>query len=616
MGCRRDGSGRVYGHRTRLCPSPSADLYSQKADNRHRGPTARRTTHDDATASQITFTGRVIDAQGTPVAGAKATLYRSDNDESTSSSKTELLAEKTTGADGTFTFAVAKGTESSPVGYILVRKERLALSWAMWLLQDNQRMDITLGPGKELSGDVVDEKGQPIPEAEVSLTLAVIGEMKDNRYLASPVNLRASAAPLPVKTDDRGHFVFENMPVGATFEFQAPEAGPGHRPYIRPCRSGGKGEFSTGQSGIKIILPPEAIIQGVAVEKAGGKPVAGMTVMAMPQSRRHDPGAERAAPALTVSFVYGGLGPGTYWVQLLSARQPMPEWVAEPVPVSLEAGQTKGDVKLELTKGAIIEVLVKDGDGKPVAQAMWGCPSQRGGATAQFKKKLPRNEQMRMACARGSRQANIPSLEPTRRRTVSTTIWPRGNSPWRKAKPSGWNRRNMSRVPSRRPPAGGIPRSRGTARITGIVRDQAGNPLAGVEVQVVPTMRTQREEIRTDASGRFEIPADPRPSIAMPRPPVLVARDVAHNLAGSTEIEKDKTEGDLDLTLQPGLTVTGTVLSEEGRPLAGGRITVMLRPTPHSLWQLNRELIAIGADGTFEVKAPPGGPAIHDCGAG
>ena len=46
----------------------------------------------------------------------------------------------------------------------------------MWRMQDNQRMDITLGPGKELSGDVVDEKGQPIAEAEVSLTLAVMAK--------------------------------------------------------------------------------------------------------------------------------------------------------------------------------------------------------------------------------------------------------------------------------------------------------------------------------------------------------------------------------------------------------------------------------------------------------
>jgi protocatechuate 3,4-dioxygenase beta subunit len=156
------------------------------------------------------------------------------------------------------------------------------------------------------------------------------------------------------------------------------------------------------------------------------------------------------------------------------------------------------------------------------------------------------------------------------------------------------------------PGVGGIPRRipiiPGTPRITGIVRDEAGHPLAGVQVQVVPWVRN-REEIRTDASGRFEIPADPRPSTAPPRPPVLVAWDVAHNLAGSTEI--GKTEGDLELTLQPGLTVTGTVLSEEGQPLAGGHVTVMLRPTPHSLLQLNRELIAIGADGTFEVKTLP-----------
>ena len=74
------------------------------------------------------------------------------------------------------------------------------------------------------------------------------------------------------------------MPVGATFEFQLQKPG---RAIVRtadPRGRDGKGEFSTGQSGIKIVLPPEAIVQGVAAQKAGGKPVGGMRVLAMPQS--------------------------------------------------------------------------------------------------------------------------------------------------------------------------------------------------------------------------------------------------------------------------------------------------------------------------------------------
>ena len=125
------------------------------------------------------------------------------------------------------------------------------------------------------------------------------------------------------------------------------------------------------------------------------------------------------------------------------------------------------------------------------------------------------------------------------------------------------------------PRRGWIPHTRGTARITGIVRDQAGNPGAGVEVQVVPTMRTQREEIRTDASGPFEIlRTQALDSDAPPAKPGGAGRGT--KLVGSTEIEKDKAEGGLDLTLQPGLTITGTAVSEEGRPLAGGHITVTL----------------------------------------
>jgi len=119
------------------------------------------------------------------------------------------------------------------------------------------------------------------------------------------------------------------------------------------------------------------------VEKTGGKPAAGIEVAA--HSDRRGRGT-RAEPA-------DGHGGGRHVPSRQSVRWPhhrgpvgrpgqKPEWVADDVRVALTAGQTKRDVRMEITKGAFIEALIKETTGKPVEKV--GVYFQRVGQDQGF----------------------------------------------------------------------------------------------------------------------------------------------------------------------------------------------------------------------------------------
>ena len=456
------------------------------------------------------------------------------------------------------------------MGFVVVRKEGLALGWAMWRPPANLQFDFTLGEPKDLAGQVVDENGRPIAGAEVNIAMARIGKPEDQRDLSTP-------GFLAVKTDDNGRFVFANLPAEATFELFAQKAGRATvGTFDRTTYRGDRYQLTPGQTGIKLTLPPEARMEGVVVEKAGGKPVGGVKLMvqADPQQGMALP-VKPATTAEDGTFRIGGLAAGNYVVQLsLSARGQIADWVAEPVRVSLKAGQTKSDLKLQLVKGGIIEVLVKDTAGKPVASA---SVSLRHIQLEQW--------------AGGNTDANG---------LVRTRVVP-GRYTFSGAYKEGYSRpRSEEQVDVA---DGETKRIECTLdslpKVAGVVRDEAGNPLAGVKIEVKPS---GREETVTDASGKFEAAWDPASWGPQSTTFVLVARDVTRNLAEA--VDMDEQPGNLDVKLRPGLIITGAVLDQEGKPLPGARIRIMLRV---SNWgsTLGRSELAAGPDGRFEVKALP-----------
>ena len=328
--------------------------------------TAAQSAESKAT-KQVTCTGKVIDDQDRPMAGVKVSLHEMVYDEATYSYDPKKLGEMQTGSDGAFSFEETIIDNQYRYGYIIADKEDLALGFDNWSMRDGDReLAITMGPSKELAGIVVDEKDVPVPDAQVIVSTLVLGEGRERLNLTGLVIPRK----LTTSTNDKGQFIFNCIPAGATAEFMVSKPGKATlSTYKRTGESYQKLNFSEGQKDIKLLMSPEANIEGITLEKNSGKPVGGIQL-------RYTSGQElgyfRTKSIITKTdgtFRIGALCATQYTLELVSPSNQLPEWVAERVEVFAEAGKTKSGIKIELSKGGVLEVKVTDAvDKKPVEQ--------------------------------------------------------------------------------------------------------------------------------------------------------------------------------------------------------------------------------------------------------
>jgi protocatechuate 3,4-dioxygenase beta subunit len=539
-----------------------------------------------APTAQISISGKVTDWQGRPVEGAKVTLYGMAYSEDGFLPNVEVIWEKTTGVDGGFHLASSEGGNPYLAVFLIARRQGLALGWAMQRTGAEQESDVVLGEPRDLAGKVVDEKGGPIDDADVSIAFAVMGKTEDRRVLAVPGFLKA-------KTDDKGRFLFTDLPAEATFEFLVQK--PGRVTLSTLARamsndslvglsllqrlSGQRNcQFSPGQTGIRLTLPLEARIEGIVVEKSSGKPLGGVKVMTRSEERQA--GFLSPDPVTTAedgTFRIGGLPAGNGSVQLATTRGRMAEWVAEPVPVSLNADETKSGVKLELTRGGIIEVLVREDNGKPIAKA--GVNVSHAQPKQYFGGNTDEDGLARIRVIPGQYRVSEPFRPGYAQRFTRKQV----------TIEEGQTNR-VEFILNVAP------------RVTGTVRDETGHPLAGVRIAIAPMSSMG---VVTDAKGEYALDWNPEFPTLREGTPVLVARDLARNLGEIAEIGVQTRR--LDLQLKPAVTLTGTVLNQEDKPLTGARVLVMLRSSdrPGSLGLI--EQVTTDKEGTFEVRALPAG---------
>ena len=235
---------------------------------------------------------------------------------------------------------------------------------------------------------------------------------------------------------------------------------------------------------------------------------------------------------------------------------------------------------MELTKGAIIEVLIKDTAGKPVEKV--GTYLRRVGQEQGFGAPTDANGLARIRVIPGGysvSQIFRPGYAPPE--TTEQVTVAEGET----------KRIEYTVTPAR--------------RVTGIVRDEAGNPLAGVKVQAtwIRMMSAMTGGAVSDASGKFDFPWDTSFPGRAVTAVIFVARDPLRNLVQALDIDEDT--GPLDLKLQPGVIVTGTVLNQAGQPLPGANARVLVRVDRMPVRLSWDDLATAGPDGVFEVKAVP-----------
>jgi hypothetical protein len=139
------------------------------------------------------------------------------------------------------------------------------------------------------------------------------------------------------------------------------------------------------------------------------------------------------------------------------------------------------------------------------------------------------------------------------------------------------------------------------SKIRGMVHDAAGKPLAGVQLVVWPDFRTQAKGGKTQADGSYQITWNPQSYGGQGAAFYLIAQEQKANLTAIQEVDEGTTN--LDLSLEPGLVITGRATDSDGKVLTNAEAQVMFwgEHMGASLGKTTR----VDAEGRFEVKALP-----------
>ena len=524
---------------------------------------------------QVTCTGKVVDEQGRPITDVKVSLHEMVYDEATYTFDPKLLGEMQTGTDGVFSFEETVEGNQYRYGYIVAEKEGLALGFDNWTMLDgNKELEIKLGPPKELSGIVVDDKDSPVSDVQVAVLMLALGKGNERKNLNSLVIPKL----LTMKTDLAGKFAFTHIPAGATAEFIVEKSGKATvSTYKRTSEPYEKFNFTEGQKDIRLVLPVEAKIEGLVMEKTTGNPVGGVKISC---TSGLEAGYFSPKPLVSKNdgtFEIDALIAARYVLALVQSNRELPDWVADPVEAITEAGKTKNGVKIELYKGGVLEVKVTDAvNKKPLEEAQVSVNSRAGGRSAYSRSDKEGLAQMRLMP--GDYQIAYIYKQGYSRQRLQDTVTIEDDK--------------TERIEYE---LAGLP------KITGVVRDDKEKPIEGVEMEICPA--GGREESVSDAGGKFEVIYD-LGNWSSGRIPTmfLVGRHEGRNLAAAVQVDEETRE--IEMKLEPAVTITGQIVDPNDKGIANAEVRTMLRG-PQWGSTIDRKPAITDNDGKYEIKALP-----------
>ena len=351
------------------------------------------------------YRGKAVDSQGRPVAEATVDCYRSSATNSLSAAPDFALQEQiVTDSQGGFTFPAGEG-----MTIVVVKKEGLAPGWKVFGPGGGPAGDaVVLTTPSPLAGLVVDGDGQPVEDAEVWISLAVpasegAGFSREKLLRGKPARDTFNA-----RTAADGRFRIANFPANTQADLSVRKAGKGQR--LRANLAGALA-YVSGQQAIKLTLDTPGSIEGRVTVEGTGAPLAGVKLRWLGASGGLA-GPDTPEPAVSGAdgaFRIADVAPGEAAIAAEFAGEPVPDWVAEDVVVTVAAGEAKKDVQVRAGKGGVVTLTVISQNGRqPLANARVSSPAQS--PVCWPRRKRGRTEWRNCGCRPGvgtSRQARM-----------------------------------------------------------------------------------------------------------------------------------------------------------------------------------------------------------------
>ena len=228
-------------------------------------------------AEKVTCSGKVLDAQSKPVAGAKVAAYEMVFDGIAGNFALRKAGEVVTADDGAFIFISDPKPEKSTFYNckVVAVKDNLSLGWTVWSMREDAELNIQLDKAQSLDGVVVDEAGEPIDGVNVYANLMMgirtnTGEEKKD-WLPGIEPMMC----LGTRTDNQGRFVFNNLPENAEVGLLIKAPGLATT-YIAESQPDTASPIRTGQTDVKITVAKEGRISGRILDPDTDKGVAGL----------------------------------------------------------------------------------------------------------------------------------------------------------------------------------------------------------------------------------------------------------------------------------------------------------------------------------------------------
>ena len=320
-------------------------------------------------ADGATVEGRVTDTQGTPIEGAKLSL--ASGPEANSAKRTSVSRAAVTAKDGTYKVTgLSPGTLYSVSAYADGYVPSANLASQMPLAKDRvARVDVILVKGVTIKGRVLSPDGTPIGGAEVAATnmgqasygwfamLSNTTSAADGTYTLENVALGGGL----VQARLEGHFMPPSEH-GASNPYPWMQTAMQGTPY----EAENEGQAIEGKD---VVLAKGTEVTGIVVDE-NDAPLSGALVTATRQSQGWSPGlANLAAQNVRTDgegrFTFAGLEPDKTWNMAVRTETHLTE---KPVPVLLpKEGPPKEEPKLVAKTGATVSGVVTTEDGAGVA---------------------------------------------------------------------------------------------------------------------------------------------------------------------------------------------------------------------------------------------------------